>query len=83
MSNYFCPNCGADLGDQAGFDPNAGYWKCTKCGAVLTDPEDPDMDTPSGAVWFCDSCGACLNKQPGFDEKYNSWTCTECGHVNS
>ena len=83
MSDYFCPNCGADLENQPGFDPNAGYWTCTNCGTLLTDPDDPDMDTPSGATWFCDCCGACLNKQYGFDENYSSWTCTECGHINN
>lgn len=28
MSDYYCPSCGADLGDQAGFDPDEGFWKC-------------------------------------------------------
>ena len=68
---------------EEALDPNAGYWTCTNCGTLLTDPDDPDMDTPSGATWFCDCCGACLNKQYGFDENYSSWTCTECGHINN
>lgn len=83
MSDYICPNCGADLEEQFGFDPNASYWTCTNCGTLLTNPDDPDMDTPSGTIWFCDCCGACLNKQYGFDESYSSWTCTECGHINN
>lgn len=83
MSDYYCPNCGADLEEQPGFDPNGSYWTCTNCGTLLTDPSDPDMDTASGVTWFCDCCGACLNKQDGFDESYSSWTCTECGHENS
>ena len=82
MSDYYCTNCGADLGEQYGFDPEKGYWTCTVCGILLTDPNDPDFDTPSGATWFCDGCGACLNKQSGFSEHYSSWTCTECGHNN-
>lgn len=82
MSDYYCTNCGADLGNQYGFDPEKGYWTCTVCGTLMTDPDDPDFDTPSGATWFCDGCGACLNKQSGFSEYYSSWTCTECGHDN-
>ena len=85
MSDYYCPNCGADLGDQPGFDPDAGYWTCTECGQFLTDPGD-ESDEPSrfdGVGWFCDGCGAYLNKQSGFSDWYSSWTCTECGHVNN
>lgn len=29
MDEYFCPNCGATLNDQPGFDPNGGTWTCT------------------------------------------------------
>lgn len=85
MSDYYCPHCGADLGDQPGFDPDAGYWTCTECGQFLTDPED-ESDEPSrfdGVGWFCDGCGAYLNKQSGFSDWYSTWTCTECGHVNN
>ena len=85
MSDYYCPHCGADLGDQPGFDPDAGYWTCTECGQFLTDPGD-ESDEPSrfgGVGWFCDGCGAYLNKQSGFSDWYSTWTCTECGHVNN
>lgn len=85
MSDYYCPHCGADLGDQPGFDPDAGYWTCTECGQFLTDPGD-ESDEPSrfdGVGWFCDGCGAYLNKQSGFSDWYSIWTCTECGHVNN
>ena len=40
MSDYYCTNCGADLGDQYGFDPEKGYWTCTECGTLMTDPDD-------------------------------------------
>ena len=85
MSDFYCPNCGADIGDQPGFDPDAGYWTCTECGQFLTDPGD-ESDGPSrfdGVGWFCDGCGAYLNKQNGFSDWYNTWTCTECGYVNN
>lgn len=82
MSDYYCPHCGADLGDQPGFDPDAGYWTCTECGQFLTDPED-ESDRFDGVGWFCDECGAYLNKQIGFSDWYDTWTCTECGHVNN
>jgi len=85
MSDYYCPHCGAVLGDQPGFDPNGGYWTCKECGQFLTDPED-ETDEPNrfdGVGWFCDSCGAYLNKQSGFSDWYSTWTCTECGHVNN
>lgn len=85
MSDYYCPHCGADLGDQPGFDPDAGYWTCTECGQFLTDPGD-ESDEPErfeGVGWFCDGCGAFLNKQSGFSDWYSTWTCTECGHVNN
>lgn len=80
MSEYYCTNCGADLGDQPGFDPSNGYWTCTECGKLMLDPNDSDFD--SDVAWFCDECGACLNKQYGFSDSYSSWTCTECGHTN-
>ena len=30
MDEYFCPNCGAILNDQLGFDPDAGTWTVRK-----------------------------------------------------
>lgn len=35
---HYCTNCGADIEAQVGFDPDEGYWICTKCGTMLTDP---------------------------------------------
>lgn len=29
---YYCPNCGAILDDQQGFEPSLGTWECTECG---------------------------------------------------
>ena len=28
----YCPNCGADLTEQYGFDPDEHEWTCTECG---------------------------------------------------
>lgn len=84
MGDYYCPNCGADLEDQSGFDPYGGYWTCTECGQFLTDPDDSDDSSQfDGVGWFCDGCGAYLNKQSGFSDWCSTWTCTECGHTNS
>lgn len=84
MSDYYCPNCGADLGDQLGFSPSDGYWTCTECGQFLTDPDDSSDDDQLESVgWFCDECGAYLNKQFGFSCYLDTWTCTECGFTNN
>lgn len=82
MDEYFCPNCGAILNDQAGFDPSYGAWTCTVCGTELMDDDTFEGDTYKGVAWYCDECGALLNRQPGFSDSYDSWTCTECGHSN-
>lgn len=85
MSEYYCPFCGADIGEQLGFDPDAGYWTCTECGKLLYDPKG-NSDEPArfeGIDWFCDNCGAFLNAQSGFSDWLDTWTCTKCGHVNS
>lgn len=82
MDEYFCPNCGATLNDQYGFDPSCGTWTCTVCGKLLMDDDVYDGDTFEGVAWFCDGCGALLNRQSGFSDSYGSWTCTECGHRN-
>ena len=83
MSEYFCPNCGADLEDQYGFDPDKGVWTCTNCGETLYgDDVAETMEQFDGVVWYCDSCGAVLNKQSGFYDSCGTWYCTECGHAN-
>lgn len=82
MDEYFCPNCGATLNDQYGFDPSCGAWTCTSCGMKLMDDDVYDGDTYEGVAWYCDSCGALLNKQSGFSDSCGSWTCTECYHTN-
>lgn len=83
MDEYFCPNCGAILNNQFGFNPDVGTWTCTECGKTLMDDDVYDGDTYEGVAWFCDNCGALLNKQYGFSDSYSSWTCTECYHSNS
>lgn len=83
MNEYFCPTCGAILNYQDGFDPNRGFWTCTKCGKLLVDANIYNGDNFEGIAWFCDNCNAFLNKQYGFSDIYTSWTCTECGHINS
>ena len=82
MDEYYCPNCGATLDDQEGFDPSKGYWQCTSCGKMLVDDDVNDGDTYEGIAWFCDGCGALLNKQSDFSDSYGTWVCTECGHKN-
>jgi DNA-directed RNA polymerase subunit RPC12/RpoP len=82
MDEYYCPNCGATLNDQDGFDPSCGIWTCTSCGKLLVDDDVYDGDAYEGVAWFCDNCGALLNKQSGFSDSYGSWVCTECGHRN-
>lgn len=82
MDEYFCPNCGATLNNQPGFDPNGGTWTCTSCGKLLMDDDVYDGDTFEGVAWYCDGCGALLNRQPGFSDSYGSWKCTNCGHTN-
>lgn len=82
MDEYFCPNCGATLNDQYGFDPSCGTWTCTSCGKLLMDDDVYDGDTFEGVAWYCDDCGALLNRQSGFSDSYGSWQCTNCGHIN-
>ena len=82
MGEYYCPNCGADLDEQDGFDPSCGTWTCTSCGMLLMDDDIYAGDTYEGVAWYCDECGALLNRQSGFSDSYDSWVCTECGHSN-
>ena len=81
MSDYYCTNCGADLGWQYGFDPTKGCWECTSCGRMMINPDDPDFE--SDVVWICDECGDILNKQYGFRwNKDSVWYCKKCGYGN-
>ncbi len=83
MSDYFCPKCGADIGDQCGFVPNKGVWTCTNCGETLYgDNIEETMEQFDGVVWYCDSCGAVLSNQSGFYDSCGTWYCTECGYAN-
>lgn len=82
MEEFFCPNCGATLNYQSGFDPSLGAWTCTECGQLLMDDDVYEGDVFEGVAWYCDNCGALLNKQYGFSDSYGTWTCTECGHTN-
>lgn len=80
---YYCPNCGAVLNDQDGFDPDGSAWTCTECGETLYGGDiESTMENYEGVVWYCDSCNAILNKQSGFDDSLPYWDCTECGHRN-
>lgn len=82
MDEYFCPNCGATLNNQPGFDPKGGTWTCTSCGKLLMDDDVYEGDTFEGVAWYCDNCGELLNRQPGFPDAFGSWRCTNCSHVN-
>ena len=79
---YFCPNCGAILNGQKGFDPRLKTWICSECRTQLFD-ESSEGDVFGDIVWYCDSCGAVLNTQEGFTEYEGVWTCSECGYENS
>ena len=82
QEEYYCPNCGAILNDQAGFDPEDGSWECTECGTTLYGDDVYDGDDYPGVMWYCDNCGALLNKQSGFSDDCDNWECAECGYVN-
>ncbi len=79
---YFCPNCGAILNDQPGFDSDSGTWTCQECGKFLMDDDIYSGDRFDGVAWYCDDCGALLNRQLGFSDSCDTWTCDECGHIN-
>lgn len=83
MDEYYCPNCGAILNNQYGFDPDKGSWDCTECGQHLFDEETDNGVIFPGVAWYCDECGALLNKQPGFYDGCGYWNCTECYNSNS
>ena len=54
FEDYECPNCGADLELQQGFDPDKGYWTCTECGQQLF---GDDEDEASSYRRFQGLCG--------------------------
>ena len=54
FGDYECPNCGADLELQQGFDPDKGYWTCTECGQQLF---GDDEDEASSYRRFQGLCG--------------------------
>ncbi len=79
----FCPNCGAILNDQYGFDPDLSVWTCAECGQQLYgDDIEATMDQFDGVVWYCNVCNAILNKQDGFRDDCGTWNCSECGYTN-
>lgn len=82
-SEYTCPNCGAILNDQYGFNPDNGNWTCTSCGQTLYGDDVYDGELFEGVMWYCDNCGALLNKQSGFYDGCGTWSCTECYHTNN
>ena len=83
MDEYYCPNCGATLNDQFGFNPNQGTWTCAECGQRVMDDDVYCGNAFEGVEWRCDSCNALLNRQYGFSDTCGTWNCTECGHCNS
>ena len=78
----FCPNCGAILNDQDGFDPDGDRWTCTSCGTALFEPDAEEGMRFDDVFWVCDSCGASLSSQPGFTDMMDEWMCLECGYTN-
>ena len=83
MDEYYCPNCGATLNNQDGFDPDKGTWTCTECDQRLMDDDVYNGDTFKGIEWRCNNCNALLNRQYGFSDALGTWICTACGHTNS
>ena len=81
MDEYFCPNCGATLNDQPGFNPDGGTWTCTACGKLLMDDDVYDGDTYKGVAWLCDKCGALLNRQSGFSDSNISSKIPHAAHI--
>lgn len=77
-----CPNCGAILGAQPGFEDNDGFWVCRACGQQLYGEGVYDGNRYPGVMWYCDQCGDLLNAQEGFDDIRDSWCCRRCGYVN-
>ncbi len=82
MAEYFCPNCGAVLNKQAGFNPADGLWSCLECGMLLMSEETYENEILGGIAWFCDNCGELLNSQDGFSDINGWWRCTKCGCIN-
>ena len=76
MDEYFCPNCGATLNYQDGFDPSLGAWTCTECGHTNGINEDEIID---GKHFTCPECGAILNNQFGFNAYDDDGECSSCG----
>lgn len=83
VNKYNCPNCGARLNRQTGFDPNNGTWICKSCGQLLYGDDIYDGDSFPGVMWYCDNCGELLNRQRGFSDNYRNWKCKKCGHINN
>ena len=78
---YYCPNCGAVLNGQEGFNTDLNSWVCKKCGKQLVGGKLVS-DVFGDVVWYCDNCGAILNNQDGFTEESGAWKCTKCGYQN-
>ena len=78
----FCPNCGAILGAQPGFEDNNGFWVCRACGQQLYGEGVYDGNRYPGVMWYCDQCEDLLNAQDGFDDIRDYWRCRRCGYVN-
>ncbi len=77
-----CPNCGAILEAQSGFESNDGFWICRACGQQLYGDGVYSGNRYPGVMWYCDQCGDLLNAQEGFDDIRDSWRCRQCGYVN-
>lgn len=39
FAGHYCPNYGANLDDQEGYNPKVPIWTCAECGMQLTDPK--------------------------------------------
>lgn len=79
---YFCPNCGADLSIQKGFDASYDSFTCKSCQEKVFNPNIYSGDKFGDVYWYCDRCNALLNKQKGFNDSCGFWHCSECGYKN-
>ena len=78
--HVICPECDAELSEQAGFDEFKVSWTCTDCGTELHHPYLYDWEDEE-IVACCPFCDAELPEQKGFDESLPYWICTECDAI--
>ena len=80
---YLCPDCGSDLTNQYGFDPEKHIFQCTNCGTVLYGENfEDDPDAYEEPVHMCKKCGHVLNLQYDYYSGSSECRCNECWYDN-